>query len=183
MEKWHIPIDQSNAVPLLIHHLTQLLLPHPPAHPLVCLCIGTDRSTGDTLGPLVGTMLTEARSPGIRVFGTLAQPVHAYRLEKVMNEMKRLTPTPTIIAIDASLGNQKDVGTIEIGAGTLAPGQGLGKKLPPIGDIYLKGIVNATGSMPSYILQTTRFHLTYEMATIISEAIKAVAIKRATPLP
>jgi hypothetical protein len=40
---------------------------------LMFLCIGTDRSTGDSLGPLVGTMLEEAGYP--HVIGTLQYPL------------------------------------------------------------------------------------------------------------
>ena len=35
------------------------LLPIGKNQPIVFVCIGTDRSTGDSLGPLVGTLLKE----------------------------------------------------------------------------------------------------------------------------
>ena len=52
------------------------------SQPLTVVCIGTDRSTGDALGPLVGSRLTEWRSvrDRIRVVGTLDEPVHAGNL-------------------------------------------------------------------------------------------------------
>lgn len=43
---------------------------------LVFLCIGTDRSTGDSLGPLIGYKLKQERRRGTLVFGTLDRPVH-----------------------------------------------------------------------------------------------------------
>ena len=42
------------------------------------LCIGTDRSTGDSLGPLVGHKLRRQRLKGAAVIGTLDKPVHCH---------------------------------------------------------------------------------------------------------
>src|SRR5690554_2831459 len=56
-------------------------LPERDRHRLV-LCIGSDRSTGDALGPLVGAYLKQLPIPRTSVWGTLAQPVHALNLEQ-----------------------------------------------------------------------------------------------------
>ncbi|MDF2725961.1 MAG: sporulation protein, partial [Paenibacillus sp.] len=45
---------------------------------LVFVCIGTDRSTGDALGPLTGTLLVEAGYA--QVIGTLDHPCDASNL-------------------------------------------------------------------------------------------------------
>lgn len=45
---------------------------------LVFLCIGTDRVTGDCLGPYVGHRLSSFCFPGIYVYGTLVQPVYMH---------------------------------------------------------------------------------------------------------
>jgi hypothetical protein len=50
---------------------------------VVILCIGTDRATGDCLGPLVGNHL-KTNLPNICVFGTLEHPVHALNLEETL---------------------------------------------------------------------------------------------------
>ena len=42
--------------------------------------IGTEPSTGDSLGPLVGTMLEKMAIPSLRIYGTLDEPVHAVNL-------------------------------------------------------------------------------------------------------
>jgi hypothetical protein len=42
------------------------------------ICIGTDRSSGDSLGPFVGTYLNEMGYKN--VYGTLDEPVHAMNL-------------------------------------------------------------------------------------------------------
>ena len=48
----------------------------------VLLCIGSDRVTGDSLGPMVGSALEERYKKSIPVFGTLKMPVHALNLEE-----------------------------------------------------------------------------------------------------
>lgn len=50
--------------------------------PLVLICIGSDRATGDCLGPLVGQSLMDF--PVYSVYGTLQFPVHAKNLDKTM---------------------------------------------------------------------------------------------------
>src|SRR5690625_4070297 len=53
---------------------------------IIVLCIGTDRSTGDSLGPLTGTFLSQMSLNHIDIFGTLHRPVHALNLEKTLHK-------------------------------------------------------------------------------------------------
>lgn len=136
----------------------------------IILCIGTDRSTGDALGPMVGTKMKE-RLPDIPIFGTLEEPVHALNLEETVQKMKRIYQNPYIIAIDASLGRLKSVGMITVATGPLKPGAGVRKELMPIGDIHLTGIVNIGGFMEYFVLQNTRLSLVMKMAETISAGL------------
>ena len=45
--------------------------------PIIFVCIGTDRSTGDSLGPLVGYKLKYLSKNNIYIYGTLENPIHA----------------------------------------------------------------------------------------------------------
>ena len=49
---------------------------------VVFLCIGTDRSTGDSLGPLIGSKLAAEVTGDVTVIGTLEHPVHRMRFPK-----------------------------------------------------------------------------------------------------
>ena len=49
---------------------------------IVFLCIGSDRVTGDCLGPYIGHLLHPHETGHIFVYGTLSCPVHALNLEK-----------------------------------------------------------------------------------------------------
>ena len=71
---------------------------------IVFLCIGSDRVTGDCLGPYIGHLLHPHETGHIFVYGTLSCPVHALNLEKTSSLITRLHPHALVIAIDASLG-------------------------------------------------------------------------------
>lgn len=138
---------------------------------IVILCIGSDRSTGDSLGPLVGHKLSKYKLPGVYVYGTLNSPVHAANLTDELNRIKNFHVTPFIIAIDASLGTMEHVGYITVGQGPLKPGLGVNKVLPSVGDIHITGIVNFSGMMESLLLQTTRLSKVMHLADIITRGL------------
>ena len=126
---------------------------------LVFLCIGSDRITGDSLGPLIGYQLSPYCSRVFHVYGTLDDPVHALNLPDLL------------VAIDASLGSRRHQGYITIGNGAIRPGAGAGKTLPEVGDIFITGIVNVSGSFEQLLLQTTRLATIFHMAESISQGI------------
>lgn len=138
---------------------------------IVFLCIGSDRMTGDCLGPYVGYQLSRCPMPNVFVYGTLSQPVHALNLKKVNAYIKASHPHALIIAIDASLGEKKHLGYVTIGNGALYPGAGVQKELPPVGDIHITGIVNIAGILEQLTLQTTRLSTVISLADTITRGI------------
>lgn len=138
---------------------------------LVILCIGSDRITGDSLGPLVGHSLSKLSLPNTSVYGTLSRPVHALNLKETIKTLKEQHPDSLIIAIDASLGTKKHLGFLTISQNALNPGLGVRKKLPPIGDISITGIVNIAGAFEHFVLQTTRLATVVQMADSIVSGI------------
>jgi putative sporulation protein YyaC len=141
------------------------------------LCIGSDRSTGDSLGPLVGAYLSRLRLPRTMIWGTLADPVHALNLETYMQKIGGGREGPFIIAVDASLGKPGSIGLIEVGKGPLFPGAGVNKKLPPVGNIYLSGIVNLGGFMEQMVLQSTRLFHVMEIANVIARGLQRTLVE------
>lgn len=140
-------------------------------HSIVIACIGTDRSTGDSLGPLVGTFLSEKANSPFFVYGTLDDPIHAVNLQEKMKEINNKHQNAFIIAVDACLGRLKSVGTVQIADGPLKPGAGVNKTLPEVGDIHVTGIVNVSGFMEFFVLQNTRLNLVLRMARTIADSI------------
>lgn len=145
--------------------------------PAIILCIGTDRSTGDSLGPLTGTYLSQLFLPQLTVMGTLDQPVHATNLNENLNYIKASYNNPYIIAIDASLGKMDSVGHITLANGPLKPGAGVHKDLPLVGEAHLTGIVNVGGFMEYMVLQNTRLNLVWKMAEAMTDVLSKAYIR------
>lgn len=140
--------------------------------PLVFLCIGSDRATGDSLGPLVGQRLAAGLShKKAAVYGTLHQTVHAGNLVNTLTEIHNRYKNPFIIAIDASLGVPEHIGYVTLGDGSLRPGIGVSHILPETGDIHITGIVNHSGKNNHTTLQTTRLLTVIELAGFIADGI------------
>ena len=139
--------------------------------PLIFLCIGSDRATGDSLGPIIGYKLKQHRLSSAYVYGTLEQPVHAKNLGEVIREIHDTFDHPFIIAIDASLGKASHIGYFTLGEGSLKPGAGVGKDLPQVGNLHITGIVNLSGFLENSLLQTTRLHTVMDLADKISTGI------------
>lgn len=138
---------------------------------LLFLCIGTDRSTGDSLGPLIGYKLKERRMRNAKVLGTLEKPVHAMNLEEYLKLVKQKYQDYLIVAVDASVGNAEHVGYITLGKGPLKPGLGVSKELKEVGDLFITGIVGSCGSQDPLMLQSIRLSVVMRLADCISESI------------
>ncbi len=171
-------VDSPNLSAWLAREIAGSLGGPPGAHrqPLTVVCIGTDRSTGDALGPLVGSRLMEWRlaRDRIRVVGTLNEPVHAGNLRGAIETLELVaTGAGNVLAVDACLGRVGSIGFITVGEGPLKPGAGVNKELPPIGDAYITGIVNVGGFMEYLVLQNTRLSLVMKMADAIARGVIA----------
>ena len=143
---------------------------------VILLCIGTDRSTGDCLGPLIGSKLASVDQQLFIIYGTLDQPVHASNLDEKIKHIQFQYPNAFIVAVDACLGRLENVGCINIGDGSLQPGAGVNKKLPPVGHIHVTGIVNVAGFMEYLVLQNTRLNIVMKMANLVVEGLKSAAL-------
>jgi putative sporulation protein YyaC len=159
-----------------VNKLAKKLKSHIKDRDTVYVCIGTDRSTGDALGPLVGDRL---KILGYKAYGTTKDLIHAGNLEQKMQEIKSKHPSSTIVAIDASLGKSERVGVISVNEGPLRPGAGVGKDLPPVGDCHISGVVNVAGFMGYLILQNTRLSMVLDMAKKI---VRIINLATAEPL-
>lgn len=173
-----IESDKPNSAYLLSNEIINMLKDYVDISQLVILCIGTDRSTGDCLGPLVGDKLTKNFNlKGINIYGTLENPVHAKNLDNYIDLIYKKIFNPYILAIDASLGKVEKIGKINLYEGPIFPGAGVNKKLSPVGNLSITGIVNMSGFMEYLILQNTRLSLVMKMADVISYSLY-LSIKR-----
>ncbi len=139
--------------------------------PIIFVCIGSDRSTGDSLGPLVGHKLKYFSRNNILIYGTLENPVHAKNIESTLSEIYLKYNNPYIIAIDSCLGSLNNIGKIFIQKKPLLPGLALNKKLPAVGEMSITGIVNISSGFDFLVLQNTRLNTVMNLAESISRGI------------
>lgn len=141
----------------------------------IIICIGTDKCIGDCLGPLVGTSLIEKNFP-YPVYGTLDKPIHALNIDTELKRIYKLHPYSTIIAIDACLGTNDSIGEIHLKTNALKPGKGVGKSLPPVGDISIIGIVDTSSKKDSFSSRAIRLSLIMNIAKVITNSILTASI-------
>ncbi len=138
---------------------------------VVFICIGSDRSIADSVGPLVGTMLKEKGIP-CPVYGTLEEPVHALNLNQTLKEISRTFDHVLLIAIDACIGEKDQVGSLFFKQGPLFPGKAIGKSFPPVGDFHFIAVVNDQKALQGEsFLTDTRLFTVYQLAREISDLI------------
>lgn len=165
------PHTEPHCASAIANHLSSIFRDIPSYQDIVFVCIGTDRSTGDSLGPIIGTRLLKYNFSDLHLYGTLDNPVHAMNLEETIKQIQESYYNPFIIGIDACLGQISSVGCVQIGTGPLKPGAGVKKDLPLVGDIHMTGIVNVGGFMEYFVLQNTRLSLVMNMAEIMAKGI------------
>ena len=151
---------------------------NPSALPVV-VCVGSDLAIGDSLGPLVGSMLRfKTQGLGTYIYGCLSSPVTAKEVKYIGRFLKRTHADRQIIAVDAAVGEENDVGLIKVNDQPLKPGSGASKDLGKFGDITVMGVV-AEKSIGNYaLLHSTRLRLVYKMAEQISDALASVLWER-----
>lgn len=150
----------------------------PNASPVI-VCVGSDLAIGDSLGPITGSMLKyKTQGLGVFIYGTLASPVTAKEIKYMRTFLKETHAGSPVVAIDAAVGAEGDIGLIKCLPTPLYPGAGANKKLGSIGDLSIMGIV-AEKSVANYgLLNTTRLHLVYTMSEILSDAIANLLYNR-----
>lgn len=146
--------------------------------PPVILCIGSDLAVGDSLGPVTGTLLRKAGTElGGFVYGTLRNPVTAKEVKYINSFLRKTHPKSKIIAVDAAVGEDSDVGLMKVIGGALRPGSGANKRLGKVGDVSVLGIVARKSAFSYSLLNLTRLNVVYSMAEIIAGAVSSLAIR------
>lgn len=169
----HIHYLDKSAVAYLGEKITQHYNEQPACDEIVVVGVGTNRTPGDALGPTIGSLLAKryADNRQIRVYGTLEKPVHALNLKKTAAYIAKKHRQAYIIAIDSCLGQYYKIGTIQLVQGPLEPGLSLGKKLPEVGHIHFKGIVNNYGPLNHKVLEHTSLTFVNDMAAVIARIL------------
>lgn len=137
----------------------------------VFICIGSDLVLGDSLGPLVGTFIKNKKI-GADIYGTLNYPITAKEIEYARKYIKIMHPNKTIVAIDASIGNEEDIGIIKVKNEGIRPGLGVNKNFDLIGDVSIIGIVASRSFQNNNLYNLTRLNLVYKLSETIANGIE-----------
>lgn len=139
--------------------------------PPVVLCIGSDLAIGDSLGPMTGTLLHSRDKTDCYLYGTLRSPVTAKEIKYLREFVGKTHPKSKVIAIDAAVGDEAELGLIKLSDNPLRPGSGANKRLGEIGDVSVLGILAKKSAFSYSTLNLTRLNIVYSMAGTIAQAI------------
>lgn len=148
--------------------LESVLYEVPQFDDILIVCIGTDKNIADSLGPMVGTMLSKYYPTCVQ--GTLEAPIHAMNIHKFVDDYYSHLNNCLVIAIDATLSDKMDKYDILVEKGSVKPGAGTGKNLPHIGDIKVCGCVGKTENS-LFDDKSTRLYDIYRTANQITEIV------------
>lgn len=146
----------------------------------IIVCVGSDLVLGDSLGPLIGTLLRKRNFTGY-VYGTLNAPITAKEIEYAKKYITLMHPNSLLIAIDACIGKSEDVGIIRVSNGGLKPGLGVNKNLGEIGDVSITGIVAGKSKDNFNLYNLTRLNLVYKMAEKIADSLEKYFLSLNSP--
>lgn len=169
MDITKIHYEDKAARGLLLHALYALL--DDIAIEPIFICIGSDRHILDCFGPLTGTML-QAKAPDMAVYGTLDKPLHAQNLLPGIKTARQHNFGEIMVAIDASVGNEEEIGLIQLRPGGLVPGKAFSKNLPTVGQFAITGVVDVR--VNHWGARRNKHYglaLVYHMAQLLSESI------------
>lgn len=164
-----LSIYNLNAVQRLATEIASCRDRRPPVY----MCIGTDKVFSDSLGPRVGSLLNEQMATPDFVYGMVEANITAENLAACHDLIRRLHPDSQIIVIDAAVGTEDQIGSVQISDGGITPGVATNKNLPQVGDLGIVGIVAERGMADFYTPSSSKEKLVNRVATFIADAIVA----------
>jgi len=175
MEEKYIHIDDLNVHAAITMFLLKNIKEAMKLEKDIFICAyAIDKNIGDSVGPLVGYKIRNMNQNKMIVCGSLENTFQALNIETVHNTISNSFDNLYIIAIDACLGDYRDIGKILLKYGSVRPGAGVNKKIPPVGDISIKAIVDDSDDYEFFPHKPMRLNFIMRFADIISEAILKV---------
>ncbi|MFS0634731.1 spore protease YyaC [Mesobacillus foraminis] len=165
----------NRLAPLLIRNTLHSIIPNGIEHIYVA-GIGSNVISGDSVGPLVGTLLKNIYPGHLTVIGSLQSPLDAVTLGRE-NPNVPFHSNSFVIAVDSVLGKKEMVNSIIVRKGTLLPGIGLGNQLPSLGDCSIMGVVLENNPDLHSSLLYTNLDTIFTMAMNIAKGI-SIAVRQ-----
>ena len=112
---------------------------------ILFVCIGNGKIIGDSLGPLIGTVLEKNKrliqnNVKIDVIGTFENPILYYNVKEFIKNIDSQDYSEIVI-IDSALGSKENIGKVMITPAEILIGVGVNRGRMVKGDIILKGVV------------------------------------------
>ena len=108
---------------------------------LLFLCIGSEKISGDCIGPIVGTLLKEKYKIPYPVFGTEENSVNGKNVSEYVRLIKEYFPAHKIIAVDAAVGEEKDLWTLKYRVGGVRAGGAINADSEYVGEVGILAVV------------------------------------------
>lgn len=137
----------------------------------VFMCIGTQKVIADSLGPRVGQILNENMSSPMYVYGLDLLNITAENLIDSYEFIKQMHPDEQIMVIDAGVGDDSQIGEVQLVGKGIAPGAATDKNLPVVGDISIVGIVAEKNLNDFYVTTEDKDFLVNRLAQFIADSI------------
>ncbi len=140
---------------------------------ILFVCIGNGKIIGDSLGPLIGTVLEKNKrliqnNVKIDVIGTFENPILYYNVEEFIKNIDSQDYSEIVI-IDSALGSKENIGKVMITPAEILIGVGVNRGRMVKGDIILKGVVGINYNNISRNL--------IELESVEAKQIEKIAIK------
>lgn len=139
---------------------------------IVIMCIGSDKVSGDSLGPTVGTLLINNINVNAYVYGKLGKTINSKNINEYVYFIKSRHKEATIIAIDACMGKREEIGSIKMSYNGIAAGLAVGRKAERVGDIGIVGVVAEESMDNLNSLMEVPYDEVYSLSLKLAEKVK-----------
>lgn len=136
----------------------------------VIVCFGTMAISGDSLGPMVGSILREKYNINAFVYGTEDNCVNGKNMGEWLDFIRQVHEGAVFIAVDASLGAGDKVGQIVMRSDGVCPAAIKGKK-ERFGDVGILGVVAQSSDDPLMQLMTVPLLYVQQMADKVANVL------------
>lgn len=144
---------------------------------IAILCIGSDKISGDSLGPIVGDLLRYRYNIKCPVYGTTDNPVNGINLPEYRKMIDFCHRDSIIIAIDAAVGKMGEIGQIKIREGGIRAGGAINSPHKLLGNIGIMGVVAEKCENVLGALLDTPFSLVEALADRIATSVVFLVAK------
>lgn len=103
---------------------------------IIIINIGTDKCTGDSFAPFLGSLL-ELQGSKFKFYGTLEDPIHARNVREKIDLILEKHKNAFVIAVDSSISEEEYFRGIYVLNRSIEPGSALFKEIKSVGHISI----------------------------------------------